>query len=88
MNNISFGAKFTGMQKTQLEILFSSLTKKDNKLVVKYVGIDAKTGEDKFELYENGVKKSEYRTEIWDKNIFSIERLMGIFKILKNSQTL
>ena len=86
MNNISFGARFTGMNKPTLEKSFSKYTNNDKSHIILYAGVDKVTGKDVFELYNNGVRTAKYTTEIWDKSIFSIERLVGIFNILKKSE--
>lgn len=86
MNKISFGAKFEGMSKIHLENEFSRLTKKDSNHTIKYVGKDPFTQKDIFELHKDDVKTAEYQTEVWNKNIFSIQRLLGIYNILSNSE--
>lgn len=86
MNNISFKAKFEGMDTPVIQAIFELRTKNDEKHKVVYVKDPNTYGEDKFELYKNGQKTAEYKTEIVNEKLFSINRLLGIFNILKTKE--
>lgn len=83
---ISFKARFDGMNSDVLKTIFEARTKSDTKHAVVFVKSNNKYGDDKFELYTNGVKTAEYETEIVNEKLFSIQRLMGIFNILKTKE--
>lgn len=81
-NNISFKATFEGMDKPVHETLFERRTAKDTKHKLVFTKNTQEYGEDKFELFNEGKKTAEYRTEI-NENIFSMDRLMGIYNLLR-----
>lgn len=83
MNNISFKAKFEGMECGIVKQIFENKTKKDTKHEIVFTKGNDVYGNDKFELFNDGVKTAEYKTEIMNEQAFSINRLMGIFNILK-----
>ena len=82
MNNLSFKAKLNGVNSDVLKVIFEAKTKKDTKHEMLFVENPDKYGEDKFELYKNGEKTSEYYTDV-NQKLLSIDRLIGIFNILK-----
>lgn len=88
MHNISFKASFEGMNSDVLKVIFARRTANDKKHKVVFTENPNKYGEDKFELYNQDKKTAEYTTEI-NPRLFSIERLMGIYNILraKEAQT-
>ena len=83
---VSFKAKFEGMDSDVLKKIFELRTKSDTKHTVVFVKGYEHYGDDKFELYNNGQKTAEYETDIIDERLFSIQRLMGIFNILKTKE--
>lgn len=82
MYNISFKASFEGMNSEVLKVIFERRTANDKKHKVVFKENPDKYGEDKFELYNKDKKTAEYTTEI-NPRLFSIERLMGIYNILR-----
>lgn len=86
MNNLSFKAKFEGMDTPVVKSIFELRTKNDTKHKVVFVKDQNTYSEDKFELYNNGQKTAEYKTDIVNEQLFSINRLIGIFNILKTKE--
>ncbi len=80
---VSFKATFEGMSSDVLKTIFESRTKSDTKHKVVFIKGCDHYGDDKFELYRDNKKTAEYETDIVDERLFSIQRLMGIFNILK-----
>ena len=80
---VSFKATFEGMSSDVLKTIFESRTKSDTKHKVVFIKGSDHYGDDKFELYRDNQKTAEYETDIVDERLFSIQRLMGIFNILK-----
>ena len=84
MNNVSFGAKFTGMDTPEiLNVVFEIKTQNDKKHTVLFVKRSDYLEQDKFELYTNDKKTAEYETQVDNEKLFSIQRLLGIYNILK-----
>ena len=83
MNTISFKASFEGMNTPVLKTIFEYRTQKDTKHKVIFVKDNNTYGEDKFELYQDGRKTAEYKAAIINEKLFSINRLIGIYNILK-----
>lgn len=82
-NNVSFKAQFEGMNSEVIKVLFEHKTKADTRHKIVFVKGYDHYGDDKFELYKDGEKTAEYETEIVNERLFSIQRLMGIYNILK-----
>ena len=80
---VSFKATFEGMSSDVLKKVFEIRTKADSKHKVVFIKGSNHYGDDKFELYKDDQKTAEYETDIIDERLFSIQRLMGIFNILK-----
>lgn len=83
---ISFKATFEGMDTPIVKGIFERKTKDDTKHSIVFTKGKDHYNDDKFELFNNGVKKAEYKTEILNEKSFSINRLMGIFNILKTKE--
>lgn len=83
---VSFKATFEGMSSDVLKTIFENRTKSDTRHKVVFVKGYDHYGDDKFELYNNGKKTAEYETDIIDERLFSIQRLIGIFNILKTKE--
>ena len=79
---INFKATFEGMDAPITKTIFEYKTKDDTKHKVIFVSGE-NSGDDKFELYTNGVKSSEYKTSLINESAFSVNRLVAIFNILK-----
>lgn len=86
MNNVSFKATLVGMDAPVVQSIFKFKTQNDTKHKIVYIKNDDKYGEDIFELYKNGKKTAEYKTDLISEDLFSIKRLMGIFNILKTKE--
>lgn len=81
MNKLSFKATFEGMDAPVTKTLFEHRTKNDKKHKIVYT--DTGNNTDKFELYNGDKKTAEYETELIIPQLFSVERLLGIYNILK-----
>ena len=83
--NISFRAQLDAPNVSPVaKSIFEYRTKNDtkHKLVLREpseYGTDMRT----FDLYTNGKKTASYNTEVISDGLISIQRLMGIFNILK-----
>ena len=80
---VSFKARIEGLNSNVLKTIFESKTKSDNKHTVFFVKGHDHYGDDRFELYKDGYKTAEYEAEVVHENFISIQRLIGIFNILK-----
>lgn len=80
---VSFKARIEGIKSDVLNTLFQARTKNDNKHTMRFIKGFDHYGDDRFELYKDGCKTAEYETELVHEKFLSIQRLMGIFNILK-----
>ncbi len=83
MNKISFKAGFEGMNRNDIKTIFEYRTKDDKKHTIVFTKGTKTYGEDKFELFKNGEKTAEHKTEILDEDYFTVRELMSIFSLLK-----
>lgn len=80
---VSFKAKFEGLDSLPLQILFERQTQDDKTHTVRYIPNKDKEkfAQDKFVLLNNGKETAEYVTHV-DPKYFWIKRLLQIYDLL------